>query len=281
MNDEQAADESSAQTGFEPPEHAAQARLRRLNGETGAWEDAQVVYDGVRTPLVPAHAASPDLPLVHPEPSLYRWTWYSDNGKVCGYSRKYKVGGGLEYAGGESNTPRKRPPHTTFDARKISAEASGGALTPAETLLFLRGLAEVAQQTAAPVVQMLQAQSESMLSREREWYREQLELMEQRHRHREEQDRAWYQRVRELEAGPREERVRQLEERLQQLDEPEEEEEEQEGQAGPWDVAAAALEHGPAIVRAVSEEARGWKTTEPSVSRETTGGDDGSSGSEQ
>lgn len=240
-------------TGFEPPPEATKARYKRLNPHTGGWEDAPVVLDGYRTPMVDASAAGPNLPLAEYVPTFHRITWYSAQGKVLGYSKTWRLEPIEEMAGGASNTPRMWPPVSGQSAHSVP---QGGYLSSADTLALLRGLSFVVHEAAAPMLAQIQQYAEATLARERAFHEARLAAEQQRHAESMARDRQFLAAMRDVQEIPRERRLAALEQQLAQEAEDHEQTEATNTSNG-YAVAQAFVEHAPEIIRTVANEVRG------------------------
>lgn len=248
--------------GFVPPEGAVRARFRRLNRDTGGWEDCQVIVDGIATTTVDAASANPNLPLVEQIPTNYRITWYNTNGRIVGYSKTWTLGSNLNTRGGVSNTPRMWP------AGSVGASAmpqGTGYLTPSDTLSLMRGLAMVVHEAAAPMVAQVHMFAEQTLARERAFHEARLRAEQQRHEETLARDRAFMAAMRDVHEKPRDEKIAALTAEVAALraeEEDDEEEETRQENANPWEVAGKLVEHAPDIIRTVAEEARNFSAKE-------------------
>ncbi len=255
---------------FVPPEGATKARYRRLNLDTGGWEDAQVLYEGIRTCSVDADAATPNVEFAQPVQTPHRITWYSGTGRILGYSKNWRPHTDADLPGGESNTPRKWP---AVNPRAPAVVQPSGYLTPQDSLSYMRGLAELTQQAAGPVVAMIATFSEQLLQRERNFFREQIALMETRHAHNLQTDRQFLETVREVEQAPRDRKVQELQAQLAALESDAQERAEadaeaeanapEEGDPSGMKLASAVVENAPAIIREVANQARAFKAGTP------------------
>lgn len=265
---------------FVPPEGAVIARFRRLNLETGGWEDAQVMCDKVRTSTVDVNKASPDLPLIEATDTWHRISWYNANNRVVGHSKKWRPGQTLATMGGASNTPRMWPAPPPVGGGAVShgvphvgnaSPPAPGYLTSKDALVFMRGLGTLVHEMTGPLVAQVQMISEQTLARERAFHEARLAAEIQRHAEALERDRQFAERMREVHEAPRDARIAELEAELESVRKEqtdlaeaaaEQEQETQDAQTNSMDVASTLIENAPAIIKTVKSE---FFSEEPSL----------------
>lgn len=257
---------SDVSSTFVPPDKAVRARFRRLNLQTGGWEDCKVIVDGTATSIVDAKRASPNLPLVEQVSAPHRITWYAANDRRVGYSNTWNPFANLDTPGGASNTPRKWPAGPN-PANAVAGPV--GLFSSQDVLALMRGMFMGLHEAAAPIIAQVQMISEQTLARERAFHSAQLAAEEQRHREAIERDRQFTERMREVYEVPRDAKIAALEQELKEqraqaeqdrLDAEEDAEEKQ--QANAYDFAGKVVESAPDIIRTVAEEARKFKRGE-------------------
>jgi hypothetical protein len=239
-------------TGFEPPEQAVQARLRRINLRTGGWEDAPMIIEGGKSVMIDAQDANDQVIIAENIATIHRFTWYAANNSIVGYSKTFKVESGEESQAGASNTPRMWPPHPAYSTNGTQFTS---VLTPNDTVSLMRGLSILIHEASAPLIAQVSMFAEQTLARERAFHEARLQAERQRHEEAMARDRAFLMAMRDFQEKPKEQRIASLERQLEQLQETEEEPASQ--QPSPWDVAGKLIEHGPALISEISKQVKG------------------------